>query len=440
MNVRKKFMAGAAILALLMNAPQVKADDIVVFGGEFEDNVPAPKKVEKPAPIKDLPPAPPKPIEEPAPAVEPAPPPPEIIEPQPPTQPLEQPDEPQQPAQVEQPAEPQDVSSTPPEEDDDIGDTLTFNDLNKKPEQKPLEQPTPPPAVEEPTPAPITQEPPTVEPPQVEPIINEPTPAPITEPTTPAQIEEPVFERPFEQPGATSGEDVVVVLPPTPPQPTFTPPPTPQPVEQIEPIEPLDEQPVREQPARQRSTPRHAPQKNLQTLQPRFIKLAVDETYTYYLDKNSVQWIKMPYSTSEYIADVWIRMIERNPAPLDDDMASYGADNFNAEISLAREQGYQYAAEDVHVLRSQAYVLEHYYLRPKTRQIQFLCELEVFGRPQNTVSERAYDYRNWENLVPGSVESVIYASTIKVIGEWKSTERGHMTFSDMLDEYLRISL
>lgn len=417
--MRKKFIAGAAILALLVNAPQVKADDIVVFGGEFEDNVPAPKKVEKPAPIKELPPEPPAPIEEPAPVEDtPAPPPPEVIEPQPPTQPLEQPDEPQQPAQVAEPTEPQDVSITPPEEDDDIGDTLTFDDLNKKPEQKPIEQPTPPepPAVDEPA--------------QVEPIINEPTPVPITQ--EPPPIDEPAqeFERPFEQPSDTSGEDVVVVLPPTPPQPEFTPPKT-KPVEQIE---PLDEKPARQ------STPRHAPQKNLKTLQPRFIKLAVDETYTYYLDKNSVQWIKMPYSTSEYIADVWIRMIERNPAPLDDDMASYGADNYNAEISLAREQGYQYAPDDVHVLRNQSYVLEHYYLRPKTRQIQFLCELEVFGRPQNAVSERAYDYRNWENLVPGSVESVIYESTIKVIGEWKSTERGHMTFSDMLDEYLRISL
>lgn len=434
MNVRKKFMAGAAILALLMNAPQVKADDIVVFGGEFEDSVPAPKKVKKPAPIRELPPEPPAHVEQPAP-VEDKPftseqEPPAVIEPQPPTQPIEQPDEPnQEPAQVAEPIEPQDVSSTLPEEDDDIGDTLTFNDLNQKPEQKPIEQPTPPPAVEEP--AQITQEPfAQIEQPSVEPIINEPTPAPIDEP-----VQE--FERPFEQPNNTSGEDVVVVLPPTPPQPEFTPPPAPQPVEQVE---PPNEQPVREQPARRYSTPRHAQQKNLQMLQPRFIKLAVDETYTYYLDKNSVQWIKMPYSTSEYIADVWIRMIEREPKELDDDMASYGADNFNAEISLAREQGYQYAPEDVHVLRSQAYVLEHYYLRPKTKQIQFLCELEVFGRPQNTVSERAYDYRNWENLVPGSVESVIYASTIKIIGEWKSTERGHMTFSDMLDEYLRISL
>ena len=148
----------------------------------------------------------------------------------------------------------------------------------------------------------------------------------------------------------------------------------------------------------------------------------------------------MPYMASEYMADVWIRMVEHDPAPLDDDMAYYGRENFNAEVALAREQGYQYSPEDLQVLSHQAYVLEHYYLRPKTNQIQFLCELEVFGRPQNTINERAYDYKNWENLVPGSVESVIYAATLKTIGKGKASERGHMTFFDMLDEYARIAL
>lgn len=431
-------MAGAAILALLMNAPQVKADDIVVFGGEFEDEAPAPKKVTKPEPIRELPPEPqppppaqiekppvetiqppieekpvetvqppveekpaePPPIEQPP--VEPAPPveeKPEIVTPKdkPPTQPLEQPAEPAQPAQVP----PQDVSVTLPEEDEDhIGDTLIFDDLKQTPEQKPLEQPQQPPVIEK--------------------------------PPTPAQIEEPPteIEQPFGRPSKIPAKEPVVVVPPTPQLPA----------QSIEPTTPIQE-PMPQQKPRRSSTPRHsAPPKNLKTLQQRFMKLAVDDTYTYYLDKNSVQWKKMPYSTSEYIADVWIRMVEREPKELDDDMASYGADNFNAEISLARDRGYQYAPDDVNVLRSQAYVLEHYYLRPKTRQIQFLCELEVFGRPQNTVSERAYDYKNWENLVPGSVESVIYEATLKIIGEWKSTERGHMTFSDMLDEYLRISL
>ena len=207
------------------------------------------------------------------------------------------------------------------------------------------------------------------------------------------------------------------------------------------PVKVLSDEPEPVQTPAPRYFPRQtAPQQELKMLSPRFIKLAVDDTYTYYLDKNSVQWKKLPYSTSEYMADVWIRMIEREPKPLDDDMATYGAENFRAQIALAREQGYQYPPEDIRVLSQQAYVLEHYYLRPKTKQVQFLCELEVFGRPQNTINERAYDYRNWENLVPGSVESTIYDAAIKILGKSKASERGHMTFIDMLDEYARIAL
>ena len=449
--MRKKFIAGAAVLALLMNSPQVKADEIIVFGSEFEDETPAPKKVTKPAPIKELPPpeekpAPP-PIEEPAPPpieepqlppptveepeqtpppieepVTPPPPPveekPELVEPQdrPPIQPVEQPAEPeQQPAQVL----PQEVPDVPPEDDDDdLGDTLVFDDLSKNPEQQPVEQP---------------QQPAT---PDVK--IELPTP------TEPAQLDEPPIE-----PLPPTQEIDKPFVPPTPKLPA-----TPDvQIELPQQGEPEPETPVREQttirqkptqpaqPARRPSTRQPAqPQQKLKTLKPRFTKLAVDDTYTYYLDKNSVQWKKMPYSSSEYIADVWIRMVERKPAQLDADMASYGEENFNAEISLAREQGYQYSPDDLQVLSSQAYVLEHYYLRPKTRQIQFLCELEVFGRPQNTISERVYDYKNWENLVPGSVESVIYDAVIKIVGKSKSTERGHMTFIDMLDEYARIAL
>lgn len=430
--MRKKLIAGAAVLALLMNAPQVKAeDDIVVFGGEFDENkTPAPKPIKKPEPIRELPPEEePEPIEEPE-VEEPTPPPPveepEVIEPPdiPPTRPLEE-DEP--PAQ--------EVSVNPPKEEDDnnFGDDLVFDDLNQLPEQNPVKQPTDTQIDEEP--AQVDEpfvEPKPVEEPMVE---REPVEEPVTEPTE--------IERPFEQPRKIASEEPVIVVPPTPeftpPQPITPPPPS------VVTIEEPREQPARRTTPRQsttrQSTPRRTqPQKDLKMLPTRFFKLAVDDTYTYYLDKNSVQWVKMPYSTSEYIADVWIRMVEREPQNLDDDMAYYGEENYNAEISLAQEQGYQYSPEDMQVLKSQGYVLEHYYLRPKTRQVQFLCELEVFGRPQNTISERAYDYKNWENLVPGSVESVIYEATIKIIGKYKSTERGHMTFIDMLEEYGRISL
>ena len=357
--MRKKFVTGAAVLALLMNAPHVSADDeIVIFGGEFEDEA-STKKAEKPAPKKELPPPP---IEEPKPEV--------IKEPRP----IERPDElTSEPRPVERP------------------DELTS-------EPRPIERPDD-----------LTSEPQPIE--QPDDLISEPQPV-----VPPKITQEPAIEieRPFQQPSNISGERVE---------------------------EPIIIEPRNEPPSihRERVTST-APQQSLKTLKQRFIKIAADDTYTYYLDKQSVQWKKMPYMASEYMADVWIRMVEHNPAPLNDDMAYYGRENFNAEVALAREQGYQYSPEDLQVLSHQAYVLEHYYLRPKTNQIQFLCELEVFGRPQNTINERAYDYKNWENLVPGSVESVIYAATLKTIGKGKASERGHMTFFDMLDEYARIAL
>ena len=341
--MRKKFIVGAAVLALLMNSPQVSADDnIVIFGGEFDDETaqPAPKKIQEPQPLKD-----PTPIEPPAPPKH----------------------------EVQPPSKPEIIE----------------------------------PPVTEPIKPPETVEPPAKIQPQVKPPIEE----------QPADV-----DRPFEQPTEISSGQATVS-------------------QHSNVNRPFNNQPPVNEPRQNFSAPRqNPPPQNLKTLKQRFIKLAVDDRYTYYLDKNSVQWRRMPYSSSEYIADVWIRLIERTPRELDGDLAAYGADNYSAEISLARDQGYQYAPEDLTVLRNQSYVLEHYYLRPQTKQIQFLCELEVFGRPQNTINERAYDYKNWENLVPGSVESVVYDATIKIIGKSKSTERGHMTFSDMLDEYLRISL
>ena len=382
-------MAGAAILALLMNSPQVKAEDeIVIFGGEFEDSEKkvSKKEVEKPEPKKELPPPKEKPVEKSEP--------PKVVEPQdkPPAQPLK----------AENPAQENSVA-----DDDDWGDKLVFDDLNNAPERTPIEQPTPEPLEIE---KPIEQ--PTPEPLEVEKPIEQPTPEPQLQPTE--------YDRPFAQLSEISNEwqehaeEPVAVLP------------TPAHVQER---------------AAVNSSPRTVqPQTTLKMLKPRFVKLAVDDTYTYYLDKNAVKWEKMPYSSSEYIADVWIRMVEREPKQLDDDMANYGEDNFRAQIDLAREQGYQYPPEDIKVLRQQNYVLEHYYLRPKTRQVQFLCELEVFGRPQNTINERAYDYKNWESLVPGSVESTIYDAAIKILGKSKASERGHMTFIDMLDEYARIAL
>ena len=368
--MRRKLIAGAAVLALLMSSPQASAEDeIVIFGGEFEEETskPAPKKVEKSVPV-------------------------------------EKPQEPEQPP-IEQPAqiEPQKIEQPAQIEPQEIEPPAQLEPQEIKPPAQIEPQEIEPPAQVEP------QE---IEPPaQIEPQEIE---SPVQ--VEPQEVEQQEVEKPFAPPTEISNDWQDRV-----------------------------EEPVAVSPSVQTTDRRYLPrqtqpQQNLKTLKQRFIKLAVDDTYTYYLDRNSVEWKKLPYSTSEYMADVWIRMIEHDPKPLDNDMAAYGAENFRAQIALAREQGYQYSPEDTKVLSQQAYVLEHYYLRPKTKQVQFLCELEVFGRPQNTINEREYDYRNWENLVPGSVESTIYDATIKILGKSKASERGHMTFVDMLDEYARIAL
>ena len=175
----------------------------------------------------------------------------------------------------------------------------------------------------------------------------------------------------------------------------------------------------------------------------RFVKLTMDDNYTYYLDRESVKWVRVPYTSSEYMADVWIRMIERFPED-DPDTALRDYEYFNpdeiGEVMIAREKSIRYAPIDLEVLRRKEYFMEHYYLRPKTKQIQFLCELEVVGHPQNNAEGREYSYSNWEDLIPGSVESMLYKAILKEIGTSMADADGHQTFADYFEEYTRISI
>jgi len=173
----------------------------------------------------------------------------------------------------------------------------------------------------------------------------------------------------------------------------------------------------------------------------RFVKLTMDDRYTYYLDRESIMWKRLPYSASEYMADVWIRLIENNPDDSDEHYQNvyYSVDDIE-EVQAAREKNIRYSPTDLQVLKHRHYFLEHYYLRPQKKQIQFLCELEVVGHPQNTDAGRPYDYKNWEELVPGSIESVIYKTVLKEIGTEKAYERGHMKFTDYFEEFTRISI
>lgn len=355
LNLQKYFVGLSTMLIIFSNNPQVFADEVEIFGGEFENQTP-PSTTKKPA----------------ASAVET--PPTEIFNP-----PVETPAVETPPATVEKPFEdqipqttetfnpPADEKSSPAtisvsNDEEDFGESLNFDNLNGGNTQ-----------------------------------------------STPA--EDLTQNYPERNNGSTNNTTVNI---------------------------------PRENNSAGQSNSSTAPAKQpkMKDLPQRFVQVGVDENYIYYLDKQSVAWKKIPYMNSEYMADVWVRMIERNPSTSDmpEDLANYVSDTNTDEITLARAKGYQYMADDLKVLRHKKYFLEHYYLRPKRDQIQFLAELEVVGHPQNTASQRKYNAQNWEELIPGSMESILYYSIIQVIGKGKADEKGHMTFFDMVEEYARISV
>ena len=112
----------------------------------------------------------------------------------------------------------------------------------------------------------------------------------------------------------------------------------------------------------------------------RFQEILRDESFIYYMDTRSVRNVPIP-NRQDRMIDVWVKL---KPNSFSDGDAKAGK-----------------------------YYLEHYYLNPKSRQIQFLCELEVTGRPSNAIKERPYSSQNWENLVPGSVEDDIYHAVVE---------------------------
>ena len=150
----------------------------------------------------------------------------------------------------------------------------------------------------------------------------------------------------------------------------------------------------------------------------RYKTLFTDNNFTYYLDSKNTRWIPRPYQRSEYMIDAWVRLVE------------------NTTGEQVTEDG---------KIRPAKYFLEHYYISPAKREIMFISELEVTGRPENAVKERAYDPKNWEQLVPGSIEDEIYGA---VTARMKSApgQRGGllsgtsgMSLRDMVEEYARIS-
>ena len=126
-----------------------------------------------------------------------------------------------------------------------------------------------------------------------------------------------------------------------------------------------------------------------------------------------MRYIPMPYR-QDRIIDVWVKLLPKE-----------------ASASAVDEP---YKSTD-------KYYMEHYYIHPKNKQIQFLCELEVTGRPANAIKERPYSSQNWENLVPGSIEDDIYHAVVKEV-EAPAILSGfeHKSLKDMLDDYLIIAI
>ena len=134
----------------------------------------------------------------------------------------------------------------------------------------------------------------------------------------------------------------------------------------------------------------------------RFQEIFRDDSFIYYMDMRSARNVPIP-NRQERMIDVWVKL---------------KPNSFSGDGDA----------------KAGKYYLEHYYINPKNKQIQFLCELEVTGRPSNAIKERPYSSQNWENLVPGSVEDDIYHAVVEKAKSSSSIGGVEMpSASDILD-------
>ena len=151
----------------------------------------------------------------------------------------------------------------------------------------------------------------------------------------------------------------------------------------------------------------------------RYKTLFVDNGFTYYLDSKNSRWVLRPNSGRERMIEAWVRLVE------------------NTTGGSVAEDG---------KVRPNKYFLEHYYISPERREIMFISELEVTGRPENAVKERPYDAANWEQLVPGSIEDDLFDAIVAKMKQAPGERSGvlsgtsGMSLRDMVEEFARISL
>ncbi len=142
----------------------------------------------------------------------------------------------------------------------------------------------------------------------------------------------------------------------------------------------------------------------------RFVEIYRDESFIYSMDKKTAHYTRIPHSIDEKMIDVWVKLEPLEYAPED----------------------YSYPPK---------YYLEHYLIRPKKNQYQFLCEMEVAGHPTSEVKDKRYDPRRWERLIPGSIEDTIYQAVLQHKGKIhdESSSNGK-SIRDYIENTVNISL
>lgn len=143
---------------------------------------------------------------------------------------------------------------------------------------------------------------------------------------------------------------------------------------------------------------------------PRFIEILRDDSFIYLMDRKTAHYEKVPHLAKEKMIDVWIKL-----APLE-----------------FLEGDYTFPSK---------YYLEHYLIRPKKQQIQFLAEMEVFGRPSAEAENKRYDGRRWEYLIPGSIEDTIYHAVLRHKGEiYDESSSDGTSIRDYIENTINVSL
>ena len=143
---------------------------------------------------------------------------------------------------------------------------------------------------------------------------------------------------------------------------------------------------------------------------PRFIEIFRDESFIYFMDRKTARIRNIPHMAKEKMIDVWIKL-----EPLE-----------------FLENDYTFPSK---------YYLEHYLLRPKKQQYQFLAEMEVRGRPTGGTPNRTYDGRLWENLIPGSIEDTVFHAVLQYESEiYDETTANGTGLRDFIENTINVSL